>query len=140
MKDSSFTILHADDDLDDLFIINSLFHKYADQVTIQHATDGEQALVTLERMKQNNDLPCLIILDVNMPRLNGRETLLQIKSRDELKDIPVVLFTTSNSETDKAFAEEYAADLITKPITVEKMEDVVSDFVRRCQLERAKKA
>ena len=140
MKSPSYTILHADDDVDDLLLVSDLFHKHVDQVIIQHVTDGMQALRKLEQMKQSNTLPCLIILDINMPKLNGKETLLHIKKNEALKQIPVVLFTTSNSEMDKAFARKYEADLITKPISLEKMEGVISDFVRRCQLEVERRA
>ncbi|HZH64114.1 MAG TPA: response regulator [Flavisolibacter sp.] len=140
MISSSYTILHADDDVDDLLLVSELFHKHVDRVTIQHVSDGMQALHTLERMRQSNSLPCLIILDINMPMLNGKETLLHIKASEALKDIPVILFTTSNTETDKAFARKYEADLITKPVTIEAMKNVVNEFVRRCQLEAVRRA
>ncbi|HVG15897.1 MAG TPA: response regulator, partial [Chitinophagaceae bacterium] len=125
MKSQSYTILHADDDIDDLLLVSELLQKHVERVIIQHVSDGIHALRTLEQMKQNDALPCLIILDINMPKLDGKETLLHIKKNEALKHIPVVLFTTSDSEKDKAFAAKYEADLITKPITLAKMEDVV---------------
>lgn len=134
MATSKHTIVYAEDDLDDLFILRQAFEKH-DHFDVVHAPDGKAALVMLETMAGTGSLPCLVILDINMPVMNGREALQAIRSRNELCKLPVVLFSTSNSEADRAFAEQHAAALITKPVEFSNMEAIVSQFISRCNLE-----
>ena len=84
-----FTILYAEDDADDLFMVKQAFEKH-DHIEIIHALNGLEALELLDEMSANNDRPCLVILDINMPKLDGRETLVRIKEDEKTREIPVV--------------------------------------------------
>ena len=91
------------------------------------ATDGASAIEFLEsREKHGEPLPDLILLDLNLPKLNGREVLERIKTHEEWKVIPVVVLTTSSSEKD--IVESYALHVncyITKPLGFESFMEVV---------------
>jgi CheY-like chemotaxis protein len=128
------TIVYAEDDLDDVFILQQAFQKH-DHIDVLHVPDGRLALVTLEDMAQENNLPCLVILDINMPVMNGREALQAIRNHSSLSKLPVVLFSTSNSPMDKLFAESYEAILITKPVEFANLEEIVDQFIDRCNFE-----
>jgi CheY-like chemotaxis protein len=128
------TILYAEDDIDDLFILRQAFEKH-DHIEVLHAIDGKKALYLLESMAVDKVLPCLVILDINMPVMNGREVLQAIRNHRDLCKLPVVLFSTSSSSADKHFAETHDAMLITKPVDFGNLETIVEQFIDRCNFE-----
>jgi CheY-like chemotaxis protein len=129
------TILYAEDDLDDVYILKQAFNKYSNAVNIAHARDGFETLQMLQELQAANQLPCLIVLDINMPGMDGRETLMRIKSDDTYKHIPVVLFTTSSSPLDKAFAEEWQVAFVTKPSVFAEFELLAKKFMELSGIE-----
>ena len=128
-------VFYADDDLDDLELVKEAFAQYSRNVEVLTATDGSKALSYLSNLKKFDTLPCLIILDVNMPVINGKETLLRLREIEHFRDIPVVLFTTSSQLIDKNFAKKYNAGFITKPIDVKQMEFIADQFIEHCSEE-----
>lgn len=108
-------ILWADDDMDDLMLMRHVLQDIGHDYRIAEVGNGQEALDYLEMAKQKGNLPSLIILDMNMPVLNGKETLSVIKKDDALKNIPLVFFTTSNSELDKLYCKRFGVEMITKP-------------------------
>jgi CheY-like chemotaxis protein len=134
MSTTKHTIVYAEDDLDDLFILQQAFEKH-DHIEIIHAPDGKMAMVILEEMASSNLFPCLVILDINMPVMNGREALQAIRRHNHLQQLPVVLFSTSNSHADKLFAEDHEAILITKPVEFSNLEGIVEQFIDRCNFQ-----
>jgi CheY-like chemotaxis protein len=126
------TILYAEDDLDDLFLMRQAFEQFDSSIQLFHANNGLEALEQLNKAKDNGSLPCLVILDINMPGMNGRETLIRIRQSENLKTIPVVLFTTSSSELDKAFAKKWGAEFITKPLIYSELRHLAELFVSLC--------
>ncbi|MBX3003806.1 MAG: response regulator [Anaerolineales bacterium] len=95
------------------------------------AMDGEQAMDFLHRRGQFADAPRpdLILLDLNLPRMNGREVLAAIKQDADLKRIPVVVLTTSQDETDITESyRQFASSYIVKPVSMDKFLKVVSSF------------
>src|SRR6478609_4637879 len=101
----SYTILYMDDDHDDLQLISEAFLKYTEKLTIVHAYNGKEGLQILLKMMKNHELPCLVIIDINMPIMDGKETLAQIKSYKELNEMPIVMFSTSQNQEDYEFAQ-----------------------------------
>ena len=128
-------VFYADDDLDDLELVKDAFAQYSKNVEVLTATDGSKALSYLSNLKKYDTLPCLIILDVNMPVINGKETLLRLREIEHFQDVPVVLFTTSSQPMDKSFAKKYNAGFITKPIDVKQMEVIADQFIEHCSEE-----
>ena len=126
------TILYAEDDLDDLFMIRQAFEQFDGSTQIVHSGNGFEALEQLNKAKANQQLPCLIILDINMPGMNGREALIRIRQSESFKNIPVVLFTTSSSDLDRAFAKKWGAEFITKPLVFSELEMLAKRFVSLC--------
>ena len=87
--------------------------------TLHHVSDGEEAMEFLRRVGKYADAPrpSLILLDLNLPKKDGREVLAEVKSDDELKHIPVVVLTTSSAEEDiLASYDLHANCYITKPV------------------------
>lgn len=134
MTTGGHTILYAEDDMDDVFIVRQAFENY-DHITVVHSTNGSEALSLLENMLCRNSLPCLVILDINMPVMNGKEALQAIRRHPQLHSLQVVLFTTSNSPSDISFAHSLNATLVTKPIEYSDLENIARKFVDQCNFE-----
>ena len=134
------TIVYAEDDWDDVQFVRDCFKKYSDKIELVHAPNGSEALTALADLQQKNIMPCLIILDINMPLMDGRQTLVKIKENAVFKKVPVVMFTTSNSHMDKEFALKWGADFITKPLRYAEVEGLAEEFVRRCDMEMNERA
>jgi CheY-like chemotaxis protein len=131
----SYTILYVDDDLDDLHLISEAFEKYTDHLSVIHAYNGVEGLRTLEKMHKEESLPCLVIVDINMPVMGGKQMLEKLRAKPYYHDLPVIMFSTSQSQHDKAFAEKYDADFISKPEKYNELNALVEQFVNRCRFE-----
>jgi CheY-like chemotaxis protein len=125
-------VLYADDDRDDIALVEESFSATTSNIELVTAYDGEAALAYLKNLSPLQADPCLIILDINMPRLNGRETLIRIRQMERFRNIPVVLFTTSSLGQDKLFAEKYNAGFITKPLNTHQMKLITNQFLEHC--------
>lgn len=119
------TILWADDDTDDLQMMREILVKNNQEFHIVEVGNGKEALNFLEQSLHQHNLPCLIILDINMPVLGGKETLAAIKARKEFTYIPIVVFTTSESDLDRLFCEKYNTQMITKPPSYKTLESTI---------------
>ena len=111
------TILWADDNYDDLQMMREILAQKKGDFEIDEVHNGKEALEYLKNAKEKGNLPCLIILDINMPVLDGKETLSIIKNTVDYKNIPIVVFTTSESELDKLYCKRFDTEMITKPPT-----------------------
>jgi len=138
MPHHKHTIVYAEDDWDDVHFVQDCFKKYDGRIELRHASNGAEALTLLDDLLQKQVKPCLIILDINMPLMDGRQALVKIKGHPQLNKVPVVLFTTSNSHLDKEFAQKWGADFITKPLRFAEVEGLAEEFVKRCDAEMAK--
>jgi CheY-like chemotaxis protein len=121
-------ILLADDDDDDLLLIRNALSETGIDHHLQTVNNGEDLLHYLRRDAPYNYMnapyPDIIMLDLNMPRKDGREALKELKSDPKLKRIPVVVFSTSKSNEDILNCYDFGANsFITKP-------DVYSDLVK----------
>lgn len=125
-------VFYADDDTDDLELVENAFDRYTNNVEVLTAKDGVQALSYLKSLNPNTPLPCLIILDINMPLVNGRDVLKRVKEMPLLASVPVVLFSTSSSPLDKELARKFNAGLVTKPLDISQMQMITELFVNHC--------
>src|SRR5690606_8613955 len=98
MKTNNLNIIIADDDPDDRMLILEALKENSWFGNICFAEDGEYLMQELYARKKNRDLPCLILLDLNMPRKDGRQALEEIKNDQDLKHIPVIILSTSDSQ------------------------------------------
>jgi CheY-like chemotaxis protein len=109
-------ILLVEDDRADAIIIKRAFNDLKVPNELVNKVDGEDALGYLK--DQANKKPCIILLDLNMPRMNGFEFLKIVKADDVLKSIPVVVLTTSTEERDVVEGFELGvAGYIVKPVS-----------------------
>jgi CheY-like chemotaxis protein len=108
-------ILWADDDADDMMFIQESFELLAPNYKITQAQNGQEILDFLDAITDPALFPSLIVLDMNMPVLNGRDTLAILKKVEKYASIPVVIFTTSCREKDLAFCKLYGIEMFTKP-------------------------
>ena len=114
----SYKILLVDDDPEDRAIIQEAMETIEAGDIIHFAENGEQALEILEQGVQTAQLPCIVVLDLNMPRLNGTETLRLIRANEQLKDISVVIYSTSINPLEKEKCMRLGAnEYITKPLS-----------------------
>jgi len=117
-----YDILLVEDDEADAMLITEALHEHAMARTVSQVEDGVAALEWLRDPERPR--PDLIVLDLNMPRMNGRELLEILKRDDKLKMIPVVVLTTSGAPEDVSSAyERHANAYVTKPVNLD-------DFIR----------
>jgi len=125
------TILMAEDDADDRLLAKDAFQESHVANDLHFVEDGVELLDYLHRQGVYTDLadapiPDLILLDLNMPRKDGREALQEIKADPRLRRIPVVVLTTSKAEEDVLRSYNIgAASFITKPVTFEALVEIV---------------
>jgi len=86
----------------------------------------------LQKVKHEGELPCLVLLDINMPRMNGKQTLAAIKADPQLQELNVVMFTTSAAPRDRLFCEDYGVKMITKPTTDHELHSLIEPLLNKC--------
>jgi CheY-like chemotaxis protein len=119
---AAIDVLLVDDDLGDAMMVEEAFESHHVPARLHVVVDGLEALAFLRREGSYPDAPRphLILLDLNMPRMDGREALAVIKADPELSPIPVVVLTTSAADTDVvATYQLHAAAYVTKPIDLD---------------------
>lgn len=124
------TILYIDDDSDDCLILRSSLEDAGNKANLICASDGEEAARYLNSVSPSL-LPHLIVLDINMPRWDGKRTISYLKSQPHLAAIPVVVLSTSENNTDKDFfAQLGAVSYFKKPYRYDDYRNIVNDFSR----------
>lgn len=127
---SSHKIFLADDDKDDWFIIEDSMSEIGSPGMIDFFSDGADLIDALNKLSNTNDFPKLIILDLNMPRTNGTDTLFLIRENDRFSNIPVIIYSTSVNLLEKQKCLELGAyDYITKPISATDNIEIAKLFV-----------
>lgn len=122
-------ILCVDDDPDDREMIKDVLLTIDPKYVVVEASDGREALNYLRSQEGMANSPRLIILDMNMPRLSGRETLAILKSEASTESIPVVVFTTSSAFADSSFCKRFGVEMVTKPPTYEELKMQIKRFL-----------
>lgn len=107
-------ILYVEDDHDDFLLLQKAFHDVDHHIELVNVINGFETIRFLQDINDNN-FPSLIVMDVNMPLMDGKETLELLREDDQFKCIPVVFFSTSVSPMDKRMIESTGTELITKP-------------------------
>ena len=126
-------ILYVDDDSDDREIFYEAIKGHAPEADVVFAENGLQALDYLnETLTHHSDLPCLIVLDINMPYLDGKETFHRIKKDNRLQDVPVVIFTSSEKPSDKDLFIQLGTEFITKPNDYKYMHQIADHMLAFC--------
>ena len=129
MNKKDLTILLVEDNEGDIILTLEALKEANVSNTIHVVTDGEQALQYLQKQGRFNNAvtPDLILLDINLPKIDGKEVLAEIKKDTVLKVIPVVILTTSSSEKDILESYQHHANCyITKPVDFKNFTHVVN--------------
>ncbi|NLR62051.1 response regulator [Chitinophaga polysaccharea] len=122
------SVLLIDDDIDDRMIFGEVLKELAPDINYHEAINGEDAL-----MKLSHDFtPDLIFLDLNMPRINGKQFLAEIRQLDHLKHIPVIIYTTSSHDSDKKETRQLGASyFLTKPNSLHELTHTLSRILQQ---------
>lgn len=127
---SYYQILVVDDDQDDHLILLDFFKDASKENFIKFIDNGKKAIEFLERLPADAPMPKLIVLDLNMPILNGTQTLLYLKQSPRLKNIPVIIFSTSENENEKRKCLSFGAvDYLVKPSTYDGGKSMIERFI-----------
>ncbi len=121
-------ILLVEDSSGDIRLMREAFRFTSRPVRLHVATDGEEAMAFLRREPPHEAAPRpeIILLDLNMPRMDGREVLARVKGDDNLKTIPTIILTTSESETDIEQSYRLQANCyLNKPAELDSFEALV---------------
>lgn len=121
-------ILVVDDDPGDVLMIEEALADSDVDKVIDVVSDGQEAMEFLRREGRHTEArrPDVILLDLNMPRMDGRQVLGEVKSDEDLRTIPIVVLTTSNADTDIVGSYTLQANAyVTKPIDLDDFNDVV---------------
>lgn len=121
-------VVLIDDDRDDAELFKEALSEINSSIGFEHFEDSKQGLQTL--LEKQNNLPDLIFLDINMPITSGWQCLSEFKKTEHLKDIPVIMFTTSSQPREKEMAKEMGAkDFITKPSEYRTLKELLSSVI-----------
>jgi CheY-like chemotaxis protein len=124
MKRDSIRLLLADDDYDDCLFFEEALEELPLSVQLTTVNDGEQLMQHLEEESQK--LPNILFLDLNMPRKNGMECLVEIKRDQKLKSLPVIIYSTSfDPETISLLYDHGAQHYIRKPSDFTQLKQVI---------------
>lgn len=127
------SILVAEDDADDRFLLKTMFQENGFNETLYFVEDGIELLEYLQKAEsdnKSNPVPRLILLDLNMPRKDGRQVLSELKENPVLKKIPVVILSTTKNEKEiKKCYELGAVGYITKPDSYETFMKTITDII-----------
>ncbi len=123
-------VLYADDDADDRLLLADAFEKVIEDHSLELLSDGVAVMDFLR--DKTPPMPCLLILDLNMPGLSGTEVMEKLKGDERYNNLPIVAFTTSSSEADRAACSAYGVEMITKPGDLREFEATAVKLLSFC--------
>ena len=130
-------ILLADDDPEDRAIIKEAMAEIYENEVVHFVENGQQLLDSLDQDNNNSKFLRLIVLDLNMPKMNGTQTLRKLKADNRFKNIPVIIYSTSINPLEMEKCMQLGAhSYITKPVSIKESLETArlfSDFVRRVE-------
>ena len=127
------TILCIDDDPDDVDMLGDALRSSDPQSVLITAHNGAVGLEQLQALKQASTLPCLIVLDINMPVMDGRQTFMAIRQEKAFDSIPIIVFSTSVSPLDETFFTEKQCAYLTKPLEYTQLLETAHKFLDTCR-------
>ena len=120
-------VLLVEDDADDIELLKKALDDNGILYTLNELTAGDGVLRHLNLHRQ---VPDVIVMDLNLPKVHGKDVLREIKANDLFRDVPLLVLTTSKSQEDVEYTERYGVNaFITKPTTVEGFNATVATIV-----------
>lgn len=126
IKSKLSNILLVEDNANDVLLIKIALEKAAIDAPLSIITNGEEAISYIKKLKSENDLPSLILLDINLPKVTGLEVLKSIKLNKITSEIPTVVFTSSDLKSDMEYSYLNKANLyIHKPNNINSFKETM---------------
>jgi CheY-like chemotaxis protein len=125
-------VLYVEDDIDDRELLSQSFQKVAPGLQLQYADNGVKALEILNNHRSKGTAPALIVLDLNMPYLDGVETFRHLQSDPVFKVIPLVVFSAGESPSDKSIFGEAGIPYFSKPTRMSSLDSIANQMHLLC--------
>lgn len=133
MQTSGNTVVIVDDDVDDQFLIRNVFQQANPRIRVIALSDGDEIMPYLDTCP---GLPELVLLDLNMARQNGMQTLVRLREDNRFERLPIVIYSTSSNPQERAKAlASGASDFITKPGDYQDLLSMAKRLVKSYELE-----
>jgi two-component system, response regulator len=131
MVKSKSLLLVAEDDPDDQFLIQDVIDRVSlVDIEARFVENGVDLIACLEEKNEKSNPPQLVMLDLNMPLMDGREALRRIKNNPSLSGIPIVILTTSRAEEDVQYCRRFGvAAYYNKPSSIAELKQIIRDLV-----------
>lgn len=127
-------VLVADDDVDDIEILTTALGDLSNPPELIIVKNGIGVMDYLQKSAADGACkPCLVVMDMNMPLMDGRETVVAIKGNDAFKHLPVILFSTSKNKTDELFAQKWGVRYFEKPDTMDGINKMAIMIAEGCR-------
>lgn len=127
-------LLLADDDIDDRSFFYDFFEDRHDIELMPAAENGLEVIDILNAVQNDSDLPHLIVLDQNMPKMNGKQTLDFLKSNERYSEIPIIIYSTySNKQLIEECSQSGALLVAPKPTTYAGYQQMINKFLKFIQ-------
>jgi len=132
MLESKPVLLYAEDDLDDFESLKDAVAQITDKYDIIWARNGAEVISMLQQDLRDR-LPCLIVLDLNMPIMDGKEALKWLKNEPDYNHIPVMIFTTSSREEDVKLCQSHRCTFFRKPTLYRDLLHIAQTMLDICE-------
>ena len=128
-------VLIADDDLEDVEMLTTALKDAESSVNVIVAENGKKVMEQLQTTPDSigHLHPCVLVMDMNMPKMDGRETVVAIKGHEHLKNLPILLFSTAKNKTDELFAEKWGVHFVQKPDSLQGLNEVAHEILSMCR-------
>ena len=135
--DSSYKyILLGEDDIDDEELLREVFTRIDPSFSLEFVNNGRNVITRLQELEKHG-MPCLIVLDYNMPTLNGAEILQELKQLHRFDHVPKIIWSTSDSVTYKTICLQFGAcDYVIKPSNMQGLTEVARYMLSFCSVSR----
>lgn len=123
-------ILYAEDDQDDFDALEDALEQLTQNYTLGHVKNGTEVMAYMEN--PFSPRPCLIVLDLNMPVMGGKEVLVWLKAEERYREIPVMIFTTSSREDDIKLCQSHNCTFFRKPTLYRDLLHIAQTMLQIC--------
>jgi CheY-like chemotaxis protein len=120
--------LYVEDDTDDIAFFRDAVYAETKRDNTVYVNNGFELLNYLQQIKTDESYPCLIILDFYLPKVNGMDTLILLKTDDLYRLIPVIIFSSKMSQADKDKCISLGADIVVKPGGYTNWQEIMAQF------------
>ena len=124
-------ILYVENDRDDCEFFAEALAAIRSDIPLDFCSDGQEAIAFLHTRKFSGVYPCLIILDLNMPKMDGRKAVEEIKKDPDFAEIPLIIFTTGLTESDRSFLQSQNVEVFIKPNKLVDLINAVEEILNR---------